>query len=127
MVKTTQNKQDVLSLNKRKRGILRKVMELASISGQQIYISIGDPKTNTFAEYQSDAKINREEINNFEVYSDGDYEALESKFVTKKMLGKIQNKHKDRAESQIDQQVEETSETLPNLKKNPLSKKINKK
>ena len=48
MVKTNKYKENV-TLNKRKRGILRKAMELEQICGQQVYIAIADPKAKTLA------------------------------------------------------------------------------
>ena len=83
-----------VTVNKRKRGILRKAMELESICGQRIYIAIADPKTKTLAEFRSDSKFDMKQFKNFEVYDNEDYEALANKFITRKQLEGIQSKHR---------------------------------
>ena len=94
MVKSKTYKQSV-TLNKRKRGILRKAIELATICGQHVYIAIADPKSKTLAEYKSDAKFDVNEYENFEVYDNEDYEALSNKFITRRQLDEIQNRHRE--------------------------------
>ena len=41
-------------LNKRKRGILRKAMELSKLCGQQVVVRIGDPISKTLTQFKSD-------------------------------------------------------------------------
>jgi hypothetical protein len=78
-----------VSLNKRKRGIIRKAIEMSIILNQQVYIAIADPKKKTFIEYKSVGKIDLIGIENYEIYDDHDYDALSSKFTTKKQLEQI--------------------------------------
>ena len=80
------------SLNKRKRGILRKAMELSKLCGQQVHITIGDPSSKTLAEYKSDKNFNGYE--NFEIFDDGDYEDLSNRYLNNQNFEKIQNKHR---------------------------------
>ena len=81
-------------LNKRKRGILRKAMELSKLCGQQVYIAIGDPGSKTLAEYKSEENLNFKDYENFEIFDSGDYDDLETKYVNSKKFAEIQNKHK---------------------------------
>ena len=75
-------------------------MELSRLCGQQIYIAIGDPNSNTLAEYKSEQNLDFEQYSNFEVFDNGDYEDLNSKYVNNKKYEEIQNKHRDQLESQ---------------------------
>ena len=72
-------KQSAAQLNKRKRGILRKAMELSKLCGQQVYIAIGDPSSKTLAEYKSDQNFIGYE--KFEIFDNGDYEDLSGKYI----------------------------------------------
>ena len=85
-------------LNKRKRGILRKAMELSKLCGQQIYIAIGDPSSKTLAEYKSEQNLTLKGYENFEVFDSGDYEDLNNKYVNNKKYVEIQNKHRHELE-----------------------------
>ena len=138
MVKSKTYKQSV-TLNKRKRGILRKAIELATICGQHVYIAIADPKSKTLAEYKSDAKFDLKTYENFELYDNEDYEALSNKFITKKQLDQIQNRHRDgvmepgemlkmsETGSTTDDSVDNIlSKLVPNFGKKALSQKIKK-
>lgn len=93
MVKSKTYKTNI-TLNKRKRGIIRKAIEMSTICNQQVYCVIADPKKKTFVEYKSCPKIDFNDYKNFEFYNDGDYDALSNKFITKKQLEDIQAKHR---------------------------------
>tara|TARA_B110000503_G_C6948054_1_gene329849 strand:+ start:104 stop:448 length:345 start_codon:yes stop_codon:yes gene_type:complete len=100
-----------VTVNKRKRGILRKAMELERICGQRIYIAIADPKTKTLAEFKSDSKFDLKKFENFEVYDNEDYDALANKFITRKQLDEIQSKHRSKDSFQLPGELLKLSET----------------
>ena len=89
MVKHSKCTSQASSLNKRKRGILPKAMELSKMCGVEIYIAIEDPKSKTLTQYASESKIETEQYDNLEVYNSANYEDLESKFTTKKTFEDI--------------------------------------
>ena len=89
MVKSKIYKESV-TLNKRKRGIIRKAIELSSICNQQIYIAMYDPSRNTLVEYKSSGNFNTSSVKKFEIYDNGDYKALENKHLTSKQIKEIQ-------------------------------------
>jgi C4-type Zn-finger protein len=93
MVKSKGYKQS-LSLNKRKRGIIRKAIEMSINLSQQVYIAIADPVKKSFIEYKSVPKFDLNKIENYEMYDNDDYEALSNKFITKNQLEEIQHKHR---------------------------------
>ena len=83
-----------VTLNKRKRGILRKAIELCNMCDQEMYIAIFDRKKNILVQYKSNdimmpSKLlelqSRSSITH-ERYDNSDYEDLESKFLTKEKL-----------------------------------------
>ena len=50
-------KRTEVKLNKRKRGFIRKAIELHDLCGQEIMIQIYDKASNTLVTYQSNEKI----------------------------------------------------------------------
>ena len=123
MVKHSKVTSQASSLNKRKRGILRKAMELSKMCGVQIYIAIEDPKSKTLTQYASESKIETEQYDNLEVYNSANYEDLESKFTTKKTFEDIQKKRTETSQIEVDSII---SRLVPNFGKNANSQKIKK-
>ena len=74
-------------------------MELSRLCGQQVYIAIGDPNSNTLVEYKSDKNLSFKDYDKFEVFDCGDYEDLNDKYVNSKKYEEIQNKHREQLES----------------------------
>jgi hypothetical protein len=91
----------VVTLNKRKRGIIRKAIELCRLCDQEIYIAIFDKSNQTFVQYKSTDMINPEKLIEMqkltslqhEKYDNGDYDQLSGKFITRDQFVAIQNKH----------------------------------
>ena len=71
---------------------------MTSICNQQVYIAIFDPSRQALAEYKSKGDIDISKVDEFEFYDDGDYEALTSKFVTRKQIQEIQKKKQNKRE-----------------------------
>ena len=83
MVKSKEYKLNI-TLNKRKRGLIRKAIEIVNLCRQDVYIAIADPRTKTLVEFQSDNRIERSDYQNLEMFDSKDYEALHNKFITRK-------------------------------------------
>ena len=83
MVKSKQYKKKV-TINKRKRGLLRKAIELEMNCEQKIVIAIADPKAKTLVEFKNCHLNELKNYQNFELYDNDDYEALSNKFTTRK-------------------------------------------
>jgi hypothetical protein len=85
-----------VALNKRKRGILRKAMELSTVCSQKIYMVIYDEATLCYVEYRSHPNFDFSLINNKatrEVYNNCDYDELAQKFIKREQHKKIQYLH----------------------------------
>ena len=123
-------------LNKRKRGLLRKAMELSRLCGQQVFVAIGDPVTKTLTEFKSDQNHTFLDYDEFEVFDNGDYEDLEKKYVNNKKYAEIQNRHKHYLEQrmlmQLNMKSHQKNELISSdqvkrqIIKHPKSKKIQK-
>lgn len=93
----------VVTLNKRKRGIIRKAIELCKLCDQDIYIAVFDQDKNTLVQYKSSQVVNPEVLASLqndakithEKYDNEDYEELSGKFLTKEKFMAIQEKHKE--------------------------------
>ena len=83
-----------MTLNKRKRGIIRKAIEIHDICKQEIYFAIWDKAKNHLVEYKSSDNINLKTLSIIscsravtkERYDNDDYEMLSRKFITKEAL-----------------------------------------
>ena len=88
----------MVTLNKRKRGILRKAIELSDLCHQEVYIAIFDKAKNHLVEYKSSDIINppkltkmaRETSITHERYDNNDYELLSAKFITRENMETMQ-------------------------------------
>ena len=92
---------NLVTLNKRKRGIVRKAIELSQICEQELYIAIYDKEKDQLVQYKSSAFLSPEKLTvlqnasqSHEKYDNGDYEMLSGKFVTKEKLLAIQERKK---------------------------------
>ena len=92
MLKSKESKQNV-TLNKRKRGLIRKAIEIVNLCSQDVYVALADPRTKTLVEFQSGNRIDRSSFKNFEMFDSKDYEALDNKFITQRQMKKIQERH----------------------------------
>ena len=92
--KKTSESQKNIAYFKRKRGILKKAMELSLICHQDIYMVIYDPKLGRFVEFQSSPTINASIIKDmhdqgktlrcqYELYENEDYNKINVKSLTK--------------------------------------------
>lgn len=92
-----------VSYNKRKRGLLRKAIELSNLCQQDIFIVILDRERHTMVEFNSCAEFNHKSIKSihdqdvrrlsYELYNNDDYEALENKFIANYQYKNIQTKN----------------------------------
>lgn len=103
--KLNTDNQKNIAYFKRKRGILKKAMELSLICQQDIYMVIFDRKLGRFVEFQSTPQINVHKIKsmqdmgeiykyNYELYENEDYSKLNVKSLTKNQFNKLQTKYK---------------------------------
>ena len=80
-------------MNKRKRGLIRKAIELHDLCGQEIMIQIFDKASNTLVTFQSDEetgpkafhKMSMDEQIIKERYWNEHYSALKPKYITKRV------------------------------------------
>ena len=90
----------MVTLNKRKRGILRKAIELCDLCNQEVYIAILDTAKNHLVEYKSSdilnpqklTKMAREKTISHERYDNNDYELLAAKFITREKMESMQER-----------------------------------
>ena len=93
-----------VSYNKRKRGLLRKAIELSNLCKQDIFIVILDRERQNMVEFNSSKEFNHLAINSlhqndvrrqldFELYGNEDYDALENKFIANYQYKNIQSKN----------------------------------
>jgi hypothetical protein len=81
----------VVTLNKRKRGIIRKAIELCNLCDQEIYIVIYDRERDHLVQYKSSdimlpqniVQIQTSDTVTHERYDSDDYQSLASKFISK--------------------------------------------
>ena len=91
MPKTKRPYDQTVTLNKRKRGLIRKAIELCKLCDQAIYLAIFDQEKNTLVQYKSSEIFDPElllrlqkssSVLDNEKYDNGDYEKLQGKFIT---------------------------------------------
>ena len=81
-----------LALNKRKRSLLRKLMELSTLCGQKISFKMLDPDSHTLVIYNSKEPLNEGDLDvnlDYEIYEDCDYDDLSGKFLKADTMERI--------------------------------------
>ena len=99
IINMPKSKQKVL-LNKRKRGYIRKSIELAKLCNQKVMVNIYDGSSETLVTYQTRDKMGLEAFQklrkdckiNKEVYCDEDYQLLGEKYLTSKMKAQTRDR-----------------------------------
>ena len=95
------HKQSVeVTLNKRKRGFIRKAIELSELCKQEIHLTFYDRSTGTLVSYQSHAQMGTVAFQELrenphitkESYVSEDYEALAPKYITKKIMARFRQR-----------------------------------
>ena len=89
-----------VTLNKRKRGIIRKAIELYDLCNQELYIAIFDKQKNHLVEYKSSDILNPQKLTKMgadntlthERYDCEDYDRLEVKFITQRNINFMQQR-----------------------------------
>ena len=109
----SQNHLRLAKLNKRKRGILRKAIELSDICEQEIVICMYDRISGTLVRYQSHPETDLKAMEKLaalrqtehQIFDNEDYNDLNDKFLTREVMAKIQSKHK----KDLDKTLSDTS------------------
>ena len=125
----SQNHLRLAKLNKRKRGILRKAIELSDICAQEIVICMYDRISGTLVQYQSHPSMGLKAMQQLsfhsqtehQIFDNNDYDDLNEKFLTREVMAKIQSKHQKDQDKTLteDSGLDEVDQILKKFVKAP--------